>query len=96
MKTIILITLIVAVSMIYVIVWYPMSIQIKWVFGIFLLFLAFCWIVWGTHEIRFRRWYKQSLRFDWYNKMGLLESAWILEPERAIKYWKNIMGGVFK
>lgn len=96
MKTAILITLILVASMVYAIVWYPTSIQIKWVFGILLLFLAFCWSARGIHEIKFRKWYKQSLRFNWYNKVGLLESACILEPERATKYWKNIMGGIFK
>lgn len=96
MKPAILITLIVSVSMVYAIVWYPTLIQVKWAFGILLAFLTFCWLSWAMYQIRFRKWYKHWLRFHWYNKMGLLESAWILEPEYATKYWGSLISGFLK
>lgn len=96
MKIIIFITLIVAASIIYPIIWYPTLMPYKIFFIALLTFLSLCWLAWGFYQIRFRKWYKQSRRFRWYNKMGLLESAYILEPEHTTRYWRNLIGDILK
>lgn len=40
-------------------------------------------------------WSKQYARFSWYNRMGLLESACMLEPKHAGMYWMKIHGMFF-
>lgn len=48
----------------------------------------------GVGEIVYLRNYKiekrRIARFNWYNKMGLLESSQLLEPRLAKDYWIRI------
>ncbi len=92
MRISIFIALVVTVATIYAFIWYPVSsIQFEIAFGVTLLFFLFCWSMWGMQEIKFRRWYKARRRFQWYTKMGMLESGYILEPRHAKLYWRNLM-----
>jgi len=100
MRISIFIALAVTVATICVFIWSPVLAQFETVFrivfGVLLLFFLSCWAIWGMQEIRFRRWYRERQRFSWYNKMGLFESAYILEPRYAKRYWTNLLDGFLK
>jgi len=86
MKNLVLvgITVLLTAILIYAIIW---GLGLSSVALIILIsFIVICSSMWAIHEIRFRRWYKGRQRFNWYNKMGLLESGYIKEPEHAMKY----------
>ena len=51
---------------------------------------------WGNEKLRSKRWHKQYDRFIWYNKMGLFESAGIMEPKHFHTYWRNLVNGISK
>jgi len=91
MKTIIFEILAAVVSIIYAFVVYSIAIEYKIAIGVSFMVLAFCWIVWGALEIKVSRHHKRSQRLSWYNKMGMLESGYFVEPEHAIKYWRNLV-----
>lgn len=97
MRISIFIALAVTIATIYAFfMWYPVSIHFEIVFGVTLLFFLICWSMWGMQEIKFRRWYKARKRFQWYTKMGMLESGYILEPRHAKLYWRNLMSELLK
>lgn len=83
-------------SIIYAFVEYPVAVEYKIAFGALFIFLAFCWLGWGALAIKVNRHHKQSLRFRWYTKMGMLESGYILETKHAKRYWKNLIGEFLK
>lgn len=96
MKT--FITLILFVFGVCVIMYWPVkTVEI-------LLIVLFTYVItfvlrWGKEKLRSKRWHrrhKQYNRFSWYNKMGLLESASIVEPKYFHTYWRNLVNGVLK
>ncbi|KKN05932.1 hypothetical protein LCGC14_1082610 [marine sediment metagenome] len=94
MKTLpIIIALLLTAAVIYTTIWNPI---LNGIIGFVLIFFAIFWLVWGILEIKVKRHYKQLQRFRWYNKMGLLESGYILEPKYATKYWRNLISEFLK
>lgn len=89
MKTIIFLT--VVASIIYAFVEYPMAVEYSIAFGVLFIFLASCYLGWGALAIKVDRHHKRSRRLSWYNKMGMLESGYFVEPKHAIKYWRNLV-----
>lgn len=70
----------VSISLHILLVW--VSVMGSWVAGRGVEEIAYLW----NYKIEKRR----IARFNWYNKMGLFESAQLLEPRLSKDYWIGI------
>lgn len=93
MKTIIFISLLLCMSCVYIVPQWLLPVMLEIAYIMVMIFFAVYWLVSGIKKIKQRRQYKQLVRYLWYNRMGLLESAYILEPNHVILYWIKLMNG---
>lgn len=93
MKTIVFIALILCMSCIYIVIWWPLPVALAVTYIMLATFFIVFWFVYEMPKIKQRRQYKELVRYHWYNRMGLLESAYILESNHVTLYWIKLMNG---